>query len=210
RTALNIPARVIHNELYSVHDDQAPSFRIIKRWNKLFREGREEVEDEARSGRPITETTYENIEQVRLPIDDDRYMTIEETTGPVLIHCIERGQTVDHLYYIDNCLRRLVNEIKQQRPSFGTHGIKLLHDNGKPHIHKTVSDYLESKDITIIPHPPNSPDLTPCDFWLFSLIKQKIGDQNDAESLHDAVTAFMYSLNREEYKKTLDKWVQRM
>ena len=322
RTALNIPAKDIHNELYSVHGDQAPSFRTVKRWNKWFHEGREEVEDETRPGRLITETTDENIEQVRLLIDDDPYMTIEEiqeqtglshgtthriisdhlhltkitaryipkhltdfqraervrickenlekfekkmwrlcdvvtgdeswfyhtqigrkssnsawvakgdppptvvrpnkfapktlfciffkSTGPVLVHRIERGQIVDHQYYIHNCLKPLVNEIQQQRPSFGTHGIKLLHDNGKPHVHKAVFDYLESKGITIIPHPPNSPDLAPCDFWLFDLIKQNIDDQNDAESLHDAVTAFMYSLNREEYKKTFDKWMQRM
>ncbi|CAF2916533.1 unnamed protein product [Rotaria sp. Silwood2] len=84
RTALNIPAKIIHNELYSVHSNQALSFRTVKRWNKWFREGREEIEDEARPGRPITETTYENIEQVRLLIDDDRYMIIEglqEQTG---------------------------------------------------------------------------------------------------------------------------------
>ncbi|CAF1560280.1 unnamed protein product, partial [Adineta ricciae] len=81
RTALNILAKDIHNELYSVHGDQAPSFRTVKRWNKWFHEGREEVEDEARPGRPITETTDENIEQVRLLIDDDPYMTIKRNTG---------------------------------------------------------------------------------------------------------------------------------
>ena len=32
------------------------------------------------------------------------------------------------------------------------------------HVHKAVCDYLESEDITILPHPPNSPDLAPCDF----------------------------------------------
>ena len=78
RTALNIPAKVIHNELYSVHGDQAPSFRTVKRWNKWFREGQEGVEDEAQPGRSITETTDENIEQVRLLIDDDPYMIIKE------------------------------------------------------------------------------------------------------------------------------------
>ncbi len=40
-------------------------------------------------------------------------------------------------------------------------------------------------------------------FWLFDLIKQNVDDQNDAEPLRDAVTAFMYSLNREEYKKNV-------
>ena len=137
-------------------------------------------------------------------------MLLEWQNGPDLIHRIERGQTVDHQCYIASCLKSLVNEIKQQRPSFGIHGIKLLHDNGKPHVHKAVSDYLGSKDIIIIPHPPNSPRFAPCDFWLFHLIKQNIDDQNDAQSLHDAVTAFMHSLNREEYKKMFDKWMQQM
>ncbi|CAF3642294.1 unnamed protein product [Rotaria sp. Silwood1] len=64
RTALDMPAKIIHNELYSVYRNQAPSFRTVKRWNKWFREGREEIEDEARPGRSITETTNENIEHI--------------------------------------------------------------------------------------------------------------------------------------------------
>ncbi len=49
-------------------------------------------------------------------------------------------------------------------------------------------------------HPHNSPDLAPCDFWLFELIKENLADQNDLESLRYAVTEFMYSLSKE-YKK---------
>ncbi len=77
-TALNILASVIYDELYSVHGDQAPSLRTVERWSTWFREGREEVEDEARPGRPVTTTVSENIEQVHLSIDDDPYITIEE------------------------------------------------------------------------------------------------------------------------------------
>ena len=77
RTALNIQARIIHDELYSVYGDQAPSLRTVERWSKLFRDGREELEDEARPCRAITETTSENIEQIRQLIDDDPYLTIE-------------------------------------------------------------------------------------------------------------------------------------
>ena len=78
RTALNIQARVIYEELYSVFADEAPPLRTVERWTKWFREGREEVEDEARPARPVTETTSENIEQIRRLIDDDPYTTIEE------------------------------------------------------------------------------------------------------------------------------------
>jgi histone-lysine N-methyltransferase SETMAR len=322
RTALNIHSGLIHDELCSAYGDQAPSLRTVERWCQLFREGREEVEDQARLGRPVTETTSENIEQVRLLIDDDPYMTIEEmqeqtdlsygtihriitdhlklkkitaryipkdltdfqraervrvckenlakfqggtwrlcdiitgdeswfyhkklgrkssnaawvrsgdppptvvrqskyaprtllsiffkSNGPLLIHRLERGQTMDHQYYINNCLQPLVDEIKRQRPSYGTRGIKIHHDNGRPHVHKDVSNYLESEGLTIIQHPPNSPDLSPCDFWLFDLIKENLTDQSDSESLYDAVTNFMYSLNKEEYRKTFEKWTQRM
>ena len=128
----------------------------------------------------------------------------------MLIHRIERGQTIDHHYYINQCLRPLIDEIKRQRPSYGTDRIKIHHDNGRPHVHKDVTDYLESNGLTIVPHPPNSPDLSPCDFWLFDLIKDNLTDQDDAESLHDAVIDFMNSINREEYKKTFEKWIERM
>jgi hypothetical protein len=77
---------------------------------------------------------------------------------------VERGQTIDHEYYIDTCLQPHVDEIKHQRPSYGTNRILLHQDNGEPHIHQYVSDYLESEGITIIPHPSNSLDLSPCDF----------------------------------------------
>ena len=117
---------------------------------------------------------------------------------------------MDHQYYIDNCLGPLIEEIKRQRPSYGTRGIKIHHDNGRPHVHEDVSHYLESEGLTIIPHPPYSPDLSPCDFWLFDLIKENLPDQSDSTSLYDAVTNFMYSLNKEEYRKTFEKWIERM
>ena len=77
-TALNIQPRVIYEELYTVHGDQVPRLRTVERWCKRFREGQDDLEDEARPGRPVTETTSENIEQVRLIIDDDPRVTIEE------------------------------------------------------------------------------------------------------------------------------------
>jgi hypothetical protein len=47
RTTLHIQGKVIHDELYAVYGDEASSLRTVKRWSRLFREGREEVEDEA-------------------------------------------------------------------------------------------------------------------------------------------------------------------
>ncbi|CAF4999957.1 unnamed protein product, partial [Rotaria sp. Silwood1] len=78
RTALDIEARTIHDELYTVFGDEAPSYRTVARWSQWFREGQEEAGDEGRPGRPVTETTSENIEQVQSIIDDDAFVTVDE------------------------------------------------------------------------------------------------------------------------------------
>ncbi|CAF1023690.1 unnamed protein product [Rotaria sordida] len=78
RTALNVEATTIHDELRTVFGDEAPSYRTIARWAQWFREGREEIEDEERSRRPVTESTPENIEEIRSIVSDDPHVTIAE------------------------------------------------------------------------------------------------------------------------------------
>ncbi|CAF4012243.1 unnamed protein product [Rotaria sp. Silwood1] len=78
RTAINIQATTIHDELCIVFGEKAPSFRTVARWIPGFREIREEMEDEDRPGRPVTAITAKNIEQVHSIINDDSYVTIEE------------------------------------------------------------------------------------------------------------------------------------
>ena len=128
----------------------------------------------------------------------------------MLVHRIERGPNIDHHCYIRQCLRPFIDEIERQRPAYGTRGIKIHHDNGRPHVHKDLSDYLESESLKIIPHPTNSPDLSPCDFWLFDLSKDNLGGQDDSESVHMAAIDFMNFLSPDEYKRTFEKWIERM
>ncbi|CAF3119790.1 unnamed protein product, partial [Rotaria sp. Silwood2] len=111
------------------------------------------------------------------------------SNGTVFIHRIEREQIIGHQYYIKNCLRSRVDEIKHQRFSYETGGIKIHYDNGKPNIHKDMFKYVEFEGLTVVPHSPNSSDLATCDLWLFDLIKETLTDQSDSESLYDAVTS---------------------
>ncbi|CAF4161380.1 unnamed protein product, partial [Rotaria sp. Silwood2] len=98
RTALNIEPTVIHNELRAVFGDEAPALSTVAKWSKLFREGREHIEDEERPGRPITETTSENIEQIYSIINNDPYITIEELeTQTNLSHGTIQRIISDHL-----------------------------------------------------------------------------------------------------------------
>jgi len=47
----------------------------------------------------------------------------------------------------------------------------FLHDDNAPaHTAMSVQQFL-AKNMTVIPHPPYSPDLAPCDFFLFPRMK---------------------------------------
>ncbi|CAF5105983.1 unnamed protein product, partial [Rotaria sp. Silwood1] len=65
-----------------------------------------------------------------------------KSDGPILIHKVDRGKTIDHNYYIENCLKPVINEIRKQEKLSGTKCINLLHDNGSFHTHRDVIDYL--------------------------------------------------------------------
>ena len=55
----------------------------IHKWYKLFTEGREEVNDDARPGRPSTSTTNENTEAVKKIVMENRRIPIREVTENV-------------------------------------------------------------------------------------------------------------------------------
>ncbi|CAF4326331.1 unnamed protein product [Rotaria sordida] len=87
-----------------------------------------------------------------------------KSNGPVLIHAVDNDETIDYISYIQNCLKPIVKEIWKQRKSNDTKGIKLLHDNAGLHRHSDVINYLTEERINIMPHPPYSPNLAPCDY----------------------------------------------
>ncbi len=50
--------------------------------------------------------------------------------------------------------------------------ILLHHDNARPHVAYTVTEFLVKRGIRTVSHPPYSSDLTSCDFWLSQKLKK--------------------------------------
>lgn len=132
------------------------------------------------------------------------------TTGPMLIHYLSSGTSINAVYYRDECLERLVKNLCEKRPSAKTRGIKLHHDNARPHVSNIVLDYLRQAKVNIMAHPPYSPDLAPSDFWLFQRLKRSLDSYSDARSLAKAITKELNSIDIDEYRKTFKKWLERM
>ena len=61
--------------LQEVYGDNTMSRTRLFEWHRKFKEGREEVEDDHRSGRPPTSRTDENVEHVRQKVWSDRRLT---------------------------------------------------------------------------------------------------------------------------------------
>ncbi len=52
-----------------------------------------------------------------------------KSNGPVFIHSVNKGKTVGHKYYIENCPKPFVNEIWKQTEISGPKCTKLLDDD---------------------------------------------------------------------------------
>ena len=126
------------------------------------------------------------------------------------ISYLERRETITGQSYIETALKSLIESIKTARPKIGTKNLKLHHDNARPHIQNDVTSFLIEQDLEIIEHPPYSPDLAPCVFWLFDLIIENLVPVEDVESLYTSITSILAAKPQIEYKKLFDKWVERM
>jgi len=81
---LNKSATEAFASLSEAYGDATLSRTMVFKWHKAFKEGRENVEDDPCSGRPISSTNDQNVEVVRAVIAKDRrlgFRMIAEETG---------------------------------------------------------------------------------------------------------------------------------
>ena len=97
-----------------------------------------------------------------------------DSKGPVLQIPVSKGSSVTVKFYRGSVLTQLVDFYQIRRPRTGVRGIKLLHDNAPAHKSATVQKYLEESGLDVLNHPPYSPDLSPCDFWLFPRLQEML------------------------------------
>ncbi|UYV64874.1 hypothetical protein LAZ67_3002223 [Cordylochernes scorpioides] len=62
----------------SVYGEECMSIQMVRRWRSWFLEGRQNVHDDERSGRPVTATDNASVAAVRNVVEADRRVTIDE------------------------------------------------------------------------------------------------------------------------------------
>ncbi|UYV80443.1 K02A2.6-like [Cordylochernes scorpioides] len=110
---------------------------------------------------------------------------------------LPQGTTVNKEYYLQVMLN-LREAIRQKRPDLWKNKNWLLHDDKAPaHTSLLVRDFLAKNNTLMMPQPPYSPDLAPCDFFLFPKLKRPMKGRRYA-TLDEIKTA-----SKEELKKIL-------
>ena len=96
-----------------------------------------------------------------------------------------KGKSITGKYCKHVVLKKLKNYYQKWRPATGFKHVRLLHDNAPAHTSAIVTAFLKKEKVTVLPHPPPpppppySPDLAPCDFFLFP---RRPGLQSDGAS----------------------------
>ena len=85
--------------------------------------------------------------------------------------CLPKGSTVNQTYYIE-VLKRLRDAIRRKRPELRRSGDWFFHHDNASALR--TCEFLAKHSITVLPHPPYSPDLVPCDFFWFPMLKRPL------------------------------------
>ena len=106
------------------------------------------------------------------------------------------GMTVNANFYCD-ILRRLRENVRRKRPQKWQHqNLIIHHDNAPAHRSFKASQFLAKNNMTVIPHSPYSPELAPCDFFLFPMLKLRMkgrrfdtveGIQEESQRVFDTI-----------------------
>ena len=80
-------------------------------------------------------------------------------------------------------------------------------DNAPVHNSILFTDYLSKMGIKTVPNPPYSPDLAPCDFWLFP--KLRGCRYKTIEEMKEAVTKVIDTLTQEDFNGAFHKLLER-
>jgi transposase len=106
-------------------------------------------------------------------------------------------------------MRRLRENIRRKRPDkWRNKSWVLHHDNVPAHASLVVRQFLASTKTTVIPQPPYSPDLAPCDYFLFPKMKLKLkGRRFDSiEEIQTESQDVMKTLTQNDFQQCFRSW----
>jgi len=121
------------------------------------------------------------------------------------------GQTVNGNFYCE-VLRQMRENVSCKWPEMWKNGDWLLHHDSAPaHTSLVVREFLTKNNMTTVPHPAYSPDLAPCDFYVFPKMKLQLKGQHFVyiEEIQAESQQVLNMLTPADFNECFRKWQNR-
>lgn len=132
-------------------------------------------------------------------------LTFFDCKGMIYYEYVQRPQTVNQQVF-RTIFRRFDAAHARRRPRSTVNGCKFIHlDNAPAHNANLTLALIGQLGWTRLPQPSYSPDLSPCDFWLYSRLKKNLCGVKypNLDALKEAVLDEIANITALEYRHCL-------
>ena len=133
-----------------------------------------------------------------------------DSQGIIHKEFVPPGQTVNQTF------DREVLEKLRKREACVRPGIEctwMLHNDNAPcHTAVSSNEFLAEKNIPVVPQPPYSPDLSPCDFFLFPWLKNNLKGRHfgTLDNIQKSIANELKGIPAEASQHCYEQWKQRL
>ena len=134
------------------------------------------------------------------------------TGGVAVVDACDGGLRINSANFCENTIAAAIGWCKNKRKVGGVESFVFHMDNAPCHNSRATREYLEENKVVRIDHPPYSPDLAPCDFYLFGYIKNTFANTvfNSVEDAVEEITAFVEGIPKKQLIAVFDEWRRRL
>jgi hypothetical protein len=127
----------------------------------------------------------------------------------ILLDVLPKGSKFNQQYFIDYVFPDLKTENLDFRRRIPL-GMFWVHmNNSMCHNGSKVMSKFDKHHIARLPHPHDSPDLNPCDFWVFGMLKGILKDRefHSHDETEEMITMTWNDLTFDEVQSVFHNWI---
>ena len=132
--------------------------------------------------------------------------------GHVATIALEDRKTVTADWYVNHCVPKIFQARCKRRPRTGIRGLLLHHDNASVHTAAVTLDFVVANDFQLVIRPPYSPDLAPCDWFLFYYVKWQLKAKQfqNVEDARAFIEGVILDIPQSAWSCVINSWFERM
>jgi hypothetical protein len=133
-------------------------------------------------------------------------------TSLILLDVPPKGSKFNQQYFIDCMFLDFKTENRDFRRRMPLATFWVHMDNSMGHNGPKVVPEFDKHHIARLPHSPYSPYLSPCDFWIFGMLKGILKDRefHSHDEIEDAMTMAWNDLTFDEVQSVFHNWMNRL